>query len=51
MGVLTVLTRLLPGDGTVVVVQCRRYGENLLSGADECPKCGADEIERPQISE
>ena len=51
MGVLTVLTRLLPGDGTEVVVECRRCGENLMSGANECPKCGSDEIERFQIPE
>jgi len=51
MGVRTVLTRLLPSDETEVVVECRQCGENLAPGADECPKCGSDEIERFQISE
>ena len=51
MSVRTVLTRLLPGDETEVVVEGRQCGENLASGADECPQCGSDEIEHFQISE
>lgn len=51
MSVRTVLTRLLPGDETEVVVECRQCGETLTSGTDECPKCGSNGIERFQISE
>ena len=51
MRVHTVLTRLLSGDETEVVVECRQCGEDLASGTDECPKCGSAEIERFQISE
>lgn len=51
MSVRTVLTRLLPGDETEVVVECRQCGENLASDTDECLKCGSDEVERFQISE
>ena len=51
MSVRTILARLLPGDGTEVVVECRQCGEDLASGADECLKCGSDEIEHFQISE
>lgn len=51
MGVRTVLTRLLPGDNTEVVWECRQCGTNLSPGADECPDCGSDEIGRYRISE
>ncbi len=51
MSVRTVLTRLLSGDETEVVVECRQCGENLASSTDECPTCGSTEIERFYISE
>jgi hypothetical protein len=44
MSVRTVLTRLLPGDETEVVMGCRQCGENLTSDADGYPNCGSDEI-------
>jgi len=51
MSVRTVLARLLPGDETEVVIECRQCGTNLESEVNECPKCGSEEIERFQISE
>lgn len=49
MGVRGVLTRLLPGDGTIVVVECRQCGNSVEPGTDQCPECGASEICRYEI--
>jgi uncharacterized OB-fold protein len=51
MSVRAVLTRLLSGDDTEVVVECRQCGTNLSPDADECPDCGSEEIGRYRISE
>ncbi len=42
--------RLLSGDETEVVVECRQCGSNLPLNADECSECGSDEIGRYRIS-
>jgi len=51
MGVPTVLSRLLPGDESDVVVECRQCGTNLTPDTDECPECESDEIGHYRISE
>ncbi len=49
MSVRTVITRLLPGDGTVVVVECRNCGATVESETEECPDCGTSEFVRYEI--
>jgi predicted RNA-binding Zn-ribbon protein involved in translation (DUF1610 family) len=51
MGVRAVLARLLSGDESDVVVECRQCGANLSPDTDECPECGSEEIGRYRISE
>jgi uncharacterized OB-fold protein len=51
MTVSTVLTRLLPGGGPEVVVECRRCGTGVSPGTEECPDCGASEFCRYEIPE
>jgi uncharacterized OB-fold protein len=49
MGVRAVLARLLPGDGTDVVVECRHCGRTVTPETDICPECGASEFCRYEI--
>jgi uncharacterized OB-fold protein len=51
MGVHSLLTRLLSGGGSDVVVECRHCGANVSPKAEECPDCGGSEICRYEISE
>jgi uncharacterized OB-fold protein len=51
MAVRAVLTWLLVGDESDVVVKCRQCGANLSPDTDECPECGSEEIGRYPISE
>jgi hypothetical protein len=51
MGVHAVLSRLLSGDETDVVIECRQCGTNLTPDTDECPECESDEIGHYRISE
>jgi len=51
MSVRTVLTQLLTGDRSHVVVECRHCGTNVSSGTEECPDCGATEFSRYELSE
>jgi len=49
MSVQTVLTRLLPGGGAKVVVECRNCGTAVSPGTDECPDCEENEFCRYEI--
>lgn len=49
MGIRAVFTRLLPGDGTEVVCECRQCGTSVSTDTDECPACGSGEIQRYEI--
>jgi len=51
MGVRGVLTRLLPGTETVVVVECRRCGATVDPEMDQCSDCGATGFSRYEIEE
>jgi len=51
MGIRGAFARLLPGDRTVVVVECRQCGATVDPAADQCPECGAIEICRYEIEE
>lgn len=51
MGVRTVLTRLLPGDETEVVVECRQCGATRATADGACPECGSEQTERFQIAD
>lgn len=51
MSVRAVLTRLLPGGGSDVVVECRRCGTTVDPETDACPDCGATEFCRYEIPE
>lgn len=51
MGIRGAFARLLPGDGTVVVVECRQCGATVDPETDQCPECGATEICRYEIEE
>jgi uncharacterized OB-fold protein len=51
MGVRTVLTRLLPGSGSNVVVECRNCGTSVSPGTEECPDCGDTEFSQYEIQE
>ncbi|RXK47890.1 hypothetical protein EAF64_14730 [Halorientalis pallida] len=50
-GVHPILTQLLPGGGSEVVVECRHCGTTVSSKAEECPDCGGSEICRYEIPE
>jgi predicted nucleic-acid-binding Zn-ribbon protein len=49
MGVGGILTRLLPGNRTVVVVECRRCGAAIDPEMDQCPECGTTEFSKYEI--
>jgi uncharacterized OB-fold protein len=49
MGIRGAFTRLLPGDRTVVVVECRQCGTTVDPATDQCPECGAVELCRYEI--
>lgn len=49
MGVRTVLTRLLLGGESKVVVECRTCGTSVSPGTEECPDCGSTEFSRYEI--
>jgi uncharacterized OB-fold protein len=49
MGVRTVLARLLAGDDTDVVVECRQCGTSVSPQTEECPDCGGTEFIRYEI--
>ena len=51
MSVRTVITRLLPGGGSNVVVECRNCGTTVKPGTEECPDCEKDEFCRYEIPE
>jgi uncharacterized OB-fold protein len=51
MGIGEAFARLLPGDGTVVVVECRQCGTTVDPATDQCPMCGATELCRYEIEE
>jgi len=51
MGLRGAFARLLSGDGTVVVVECRQCGATVDPATDQCPECGATEICRYEIEE
>ncbi|SEO75216.1 hypothetical protein SAMN05216388_101838 [Halorientalis persicus] len=51
MGVRTVITGLLPGGGSDVVVECRNCGTTVSPGTDACPDCGRDQFCRYEIPE
>jgi rubrerythrin len=51
MSVRTVITRLLPGDGTEVIIECRNCGTTVERETEECPDCGASEFVRYEIPE
>ncbi|MCU4716601.1 hypothetical protein OB916_00770 [Halobacteria archaeon HArc-curdl5-1] len=51
MSVRTVITRLLPGGGSKVVVECRNCGTSVSPGTEECPDCGENEFVRYEIPE
>ena len=51
MGIRGAFARLLPGEGTVVVVECRQCGTTVNPATDQCPECEATEICRYEIEE
>lgn len=50
MSLRSVLTGLLPGDTTEVVIECRQCGTTVEAETDTCPECGATEFSRYVIS-
>jgi uncharacterized OB-fold protein len=49
MSVRTVLTRLLPGGGSKVVVECRNCGTTVEPGTEVCPDCETCDFVRYEI--
>jgi len=50
MTLRSVLTGLLPGDTTEVVIECRQCGTTVEAETDTCPECGATEFSRHVIT-
>jgi len=51
MGVRGIITRLFPGSGTEVVIECRQCGATVDPETDTCPECGATGFCRYNIEE
>jgi uncharacterized OB-fold protein len=50
MGVCGILARLLAGDETTVIVECRQCGAAVDPETDECSMCEATEFSKYEIS-
>jgi len=49
MGIRGIVARLLSGDGTVVVIECRRCGASVGPETERCPECGGTEFSQYEL--